>query len=79
MPSNDTANNGAALPRLLVNRPLSEAVEARLAGDYQATFNTKDEDHGTEGLIALSAGMEALLVTLPTVSISKQSRVWPTR
>ena len=37
MPSNDTANNGAALPRLLVNRPLSEAVEARLAGDYQAT------------------------------------------
>ena len=63
MPSNDTAKNGATLPRLLVSRRLPEAVEARLAGDYQATLNTKDEDHGTEGLIALSAGMDALLVT----------------
>ncbi len=63
MPSNDSAKNGATLPRLLVSRRLPEAVEARLAGDYQATLNTKDEDHGTEGLITLSAGMDALLVT----------------
>ncbi|MDP6788003.1 MAG: D-glycerate dehydrogenase [Rhodospirillales bacterium] len=63
MPSDDTTKNGAALPRLLVARRLPEAVEARLEGDYSATLNPTDEDRGTEGLIAMSAGMDALLVT----------------
>ena len=62
MGSDDTAKNGAK-PRLLVSRRSPEAVEARLAGDYQATLNPTDEDHGTDKLIAMSAAMNALLVT----------------
>ena len=62
MGSDPAAKNGAK-PRLLVSRRLPDAVEARLSGDYEATLNLTDEDHGTEGLIALSAGMDAVVVT----------------
>jgi glyoxylate reductase len=72
MRTNDTAKNGVPRPRLLVSRRLPEVVEARLTSDYQATLNTKDKDHGTEGLITLSAGMDALLVT-PTDRLDSEA------
>jgi lactate dehydrogenase-like 2-hydroxyacid dehydrogenase len=62
MTSDESMINGAK-PRLLVSRRLPDAVEARLKGDYTATLNTTDEDRGSEGLIAMSAGMDAVMVT----------------
>ena len=59
----DDATKNDAKPRLLVSRRLPDAVEERLSGDYEATLNLNDEDRGAEGLIALSSGMDALLVT----------------
>ena len=48
-------------PTVLVTRKLPPAVEARLARDYRARFNDDDRLHGTEKLLALAAGADAIL------------------
>ena len=63
MGSDDVAKKGGTKPRLLVSRRLPEAVEARLARDYKATLNPKDEDLGPDRLVAQSAGKDGLVVT----------------
>lgn len=52
-----------ARPRLLVTRRLPEAVEARLARDYEATFNPDDRPLGAEAL-ARAGGYDALMPTI---------------
>jgi len=49
-------------PRILVTRKLPDAVEARLARDYDAKFNPDDTTYDTEKLVELSQDREALLI-----------------
>lgn len=49
-------------PRILVTRKLPDAVEARLARDYDAKFNTDDTTYDSEKLVELSQDREALLI-----------------
>ncbi len=49
-------------PRVLATRKLPDAVEARLARDYDAKLNPDDTPYGTEKLLALSRDRDALLV-----------------
>lgn len=49
-------------PRILVTRKLPDAVEARLARDYDAKFNPDDTTYDTEKLVELSRNHEALLI-----------------
>jgi lactate dehydrogenase-like 2-hydroxyacid dehydrogenase len=48
-------------PVVLVTRKLPEAVEARLARDYQAVFNAEDRLYTTEELLALAEGADGIL------------------
>ena len=49
-------------PRILVTRKLPDAVEARLARDYDAKFNPDDTAYDTEKLVELSQDREAMLI-----------------
>jgi len=53
----DTSNK----PRVLVTRKLPENVEARIARDYEATFNPDDRQYDSAELLKLSEGMEAII------------------
>ncbi len=48
-------------PVVLVTRKLPEAVEARLARDYQAVLNAEDRLYTTEELLALADGADGIL------------------
>jgi glyoxylate reductase len=48
-------------PRIFVSRRLPEAVEARMATLFDASFNTSDEPLATEQLLAGAAGCEVLV------------------
>lgn len=48
-------------PVILVGRKLPEAVEARLARDYDAILNPDDTLYSADDLIAKSAGVDAIL------------------
>jgi len=48
-------------PVVLVTRKLPEAVEARLARDYQARFNPEDRLYTTGELLALTEGADGIL------------------
>ncbi len=50
-----------AKPAVLVTRRLPEAVEARLARDYDARLNRDDRLYSADELIALAAGADAIL------------------
>ena len=52
-----------AKPRLLVTRRLPDAVEARLARDYEATFNPDDRPLDAQAL-ARADGFDALMPTI---------------
>ena len=52
-----------ARPRLLVTRRLPDAVEARLARDYEATFNAEDRPLNSEAL-ARAGAYDALMPTI---------------
>ncbi|MCC7283254.1 MAG: D-glycerate dehydrogenase, partial [Acetobacteraceae bacterium] len=51
-----------AKPKLLVTRKLPEAVEARIARDYDATFNPADTVRDGAALAAAAAGHDAILL-----------------
>jgi lactate dehydrogenase-like 2-hydroxyacid dehydrogenase len=51
-----------AKPKLLVTRTLPEAVEARIARDYDATFNPSDAVRDGAALAAAAAGHDAVLL-----------------
>jgi lactate dehydrogenase-like 2-hydroxyacid dehydrogenase len=51
-----------AKPKLLVTRKLPEAVEARIARDYDATFNPSDSLRDGAALAAAAAGHDAVLL-----------------
>ena len=51
----------AEKPTVLVTRKLPEAVEARLARDYNARFNHDDRLHSSEDVIALAEGVDGIL------------------
>ena len=48
-------------PRVLVTRKLPDAVEARLARDYDAILNPEDKLYSSEDLVAATAGCQGLL------------------
>ena len=48
-------------PVVVVTRKLPEAVEARLARDYQARFNQADRLYDSQELLALTEGADAVL------------------
>jgi len=48
-------------PVVLVTRKLPEAVEDRLRRDYEPRLNPQDRLYGSDELIALAAGADALL------------------
>lgn len=48
-------------PVILVGRKLPEAVEARLAQDYDAIFNPNDTLYSADDLVAKSSGVDAIL------------------
>ncbi len=48
-------------PSVLVTRKLPDAVEARLARDYRASFNTADRLYSSDELVALAAAADAIL------------------
>jgi lactate dehydrogenase-like 2-hydroxyacid dehydrogenase len=50
--------------RLLVTRRLPQAVEARLAADYDATFNTDDNPMSAGALAQAAASYDALMPTI---------------
>lgn len=50
-----------AKPKVVVTRKLPAAVEARLARDYQASFNCDDHVYSTDELVELADGADALL------------------
>jgi len=50
-----------AKPKVVVTRKLPEAVEARLARDYQPSFNSDDHVYSSDELIELADGADALL------------------
>ena len=49
-------------PKVLVTRKLPDAVEARLAGDFDAKFNADDAAHDAGTLVELSQGCDAVLI-----------------
>jgi lactate dehydrogenase-like 2-hydroxyacid dehydrogenase len=51
-----------AKPKLLVTRKLPDAVEARIARDYDATFNPSDAVRDGAALAAAAAGHDAVLL-----------------
>ena len=51
----------AEKPTVLVTRKLPEAVEARLARDYNVRFNHDDRLHSSEDVIALAEGVDGIL------------------
>ena len=53
-----------ARPRLLVTRRLPEAVQARLARDYEATFNTDDAPMSAAALAEAARTHDALMPTI---------------
>jgi lactate dehydrogenase-like 2-hydroxyacid dehydrogenase len=55
-------------PRVVVTRQLPPAVEARLMRDYDAILNVDDRVIGTDELLSLAGGADALLVA-PTERI----------
>ena len=50
-------------PTVLVSRKLPDAVESRLAQNYTAILNEKDQPLTTEKLLAASQGVDALIIT----------------
>ena len=50
--------------RLLVTRRLPDAIQARLAADYEATFNTDDRPMSAEALAKAAATSDALMPTI---------------
>ena len=46
---------------VLVTRKLPEAVEARLARDYDAKFNVEDRLYSGDEIVALAAGADAII------------------
>jgi lactate dehydrogenase-like 2-hydroxyacid dehydrogenase len=50
-----------AKPKLLVTRKLPDAVLERAGRDFDARLNADDVPHGPEQLVALGAGMDAIL------------------
>ena len=48
-------------PSVLVTRKLPDAVEARLARDYDARFNPDDRSLGADELIERAAGAMAII------------------
>ena len=48
-------------PKVLVTRKLPEAVEARIARDYDAVFNPDDRLHSTDELLRLCEEADAVL------------------
>ena len=49
-------------PKVLVTRKLPDAVEARLAGDFDAKFNADDAAYDAGTLVELSQGCDAVLI-----------------
>lgn len=51
----------SAKPIVLVTRKLPENVEARLARDYDARFNSEDRVYSSDELVDLAAGADAII------------------
>jgi lactate dehydrogenase-like 2-hydroxyacid dehydrogenase len=50
-------------PVLVITRRLVDAVQERIERDYDARFNATDQLYSCDGLLARSAGADALLIT----------------
>ena len=61
MPAVDSMNDKKKKPTVLVTRRLPEAVEARLRRDYDARLNADDRIYGSDELVALADGADAII------------------